>query len=118
MFLRPWKVVSREEAAAGGEQGDQRRTPSPRPTLLCDGDLGAVDGLFRCFEIDPRVGWELQVDLAAAAQYVAAEDGSHAGEQRAERGVGARRRAVWPQRLDQLITPGREPSRNRERGAP
>ena len=107
-LVGPGEVLVGQKPATGGEHRDQRRSPAARPVVLGDRGLGAVDRLLGRLEIDPRVGGKLEVDLAAAAQHVAAEDRAQAGEQRAERGVGAGGRAVGPQRFDQLVARGRE----------
>ena len=108
VFVGPREVLVGQEAPPRREHRDQGWSPPASPVLLRDGGFGAMDRFLGGFQVDPRIGWELQRNLAAAAQHVAAEDGAKPGQKRAQCGVGTAWLAVWPQRFDQPVARGRQ----------
>ena len=62
-----------------------------------------MDRLERLLDVHARVGREIQLKFAAAAERLRAECGSEFRDQDGERGRGGRRRGVGPQRVDELV---------------
>ena len=106
-ILRPRRFVAGQEAAAGDLHTAAAALHARLRVAGSERRVGALGGVQRGLEVDPRPGGQHELELAAPAQDVGADGAPHAREQGAERLARIGGQALRPQQLDQLVAPDR-----------
>jgi hypothetical protein len=97
-------VVVREQERRGGDvEHVVAGTADLGPVRCLVGGFRALEIGVGGLDVDPRVGGQRERELATALQRARAERGADLRQQRGEHVVGAGRRLVRPQQLDQLV---------------